>query len=879
MMCIAFMGDCMIKKNFKKWMSIALAFVAIFSFLACDANLLDNNEYGIVRIRFSSASNARAIGENGLPEFEDSNVKILVFDDKGEKINEKVGLNVSFRLVIGSTVTVKAVITSLTAEWTGSKTFKVEKVAEKTIAISKKAKAFPALTYSLEENAAPAYNLTVNLGSKELVKESIESLDSPEIFVFQNTRDYNGNLYIVYGKSDTLTFKVFDCDGEEKKGFSYINKQLSADVFFESLTTDKKNGIVYAFIRSNAKITIYTYDPKGSALDFTTKSTISVSSEYLTKCAVYDGKIILMYYGNLDSSDEQYEIQAFVYSYDSTNSKWDKEVEGKEIKVGNTEEDSLDLKDLYVDEKADKINIYALLGANPLLGYGTHNLDDGSMSLGMIQCFAYDKSNGKIESGAGIGLEGSDPLKITPGLSGNGESTFCGPRCFIGKDLDGKLLIADDGCIIKKNPKYTGAPGSIEPKWLATENKNSIVKFNVDDNTFKFTPCDAKFSVEYKVTATGGTGGGGSSASSKPIGKNRYLLWTKQAKNGDMPESLAFWCVENFTESLSDDNLAIKREDDTSSYKYYKDYFGFDTNGDLYMSSLQNEKSSSLKKWYGYKYVLDGSNKVEQGNLYSTSPSNAQVGFYSNITYLTAIAYDSENELLYFPCKDGGKRQIFASDLKNDKIYELVSPDADGKITAMVAGDNHLFVAYQSNDAIYIRRYTYAYTGGSASLTTNPSDDELKINTASLDKSKCKINDMQIRGDKLFFTFTYETGVNATIQTVSNLGLTGRLYQVTSLNEVKFKNATCIKKWGDHNNSKAPTRFIGRKDGELAIANDGFNKNVSAVTDPNNDSVLIFKLNPDNSFDSFKEEKSVPSACTFSRTLAKDSDDRYYIWK
>ncbi len=387
------------KKNLltlRNGFGLVLLILSIFSFVACKANLFDNSEYGIVNIGFSGEKDARAIGKNALPVIADSNAKIIVFDANGKIIKEENKANLSLKFKVGTKITVKAVISSITAEWTGYKTITIKKGKNTVkLKVNKKAKAFPALTYNSIKQSNGTYTVAINMGSKNLLKISDVPASYISDFKFSAERDLYGNAYIIYPNNFTstpLSYKlhVYNVEGKEIEGFSDIKVDA-----YSRIKRDNKTGRVYLF----------AFDPSVSSVPYklTVKRTklniIRPSFENCGEIELVNHKESYRFIVFNDTLFSVYDsgkaCQVMPSTYDSTAGRW----KSSSSLMAELRK-NLMLKDLYGNEENGKTVIYFLFGDTPAV-----SLPGGSWldSVGCIKKLVYNGSSLKVDK-KNIGL-------------------------------------------------------------------------------------------------------------------------------------------------------------------------------------------------------------------------------------------------------------------------------------------------------------------------------------------------------------------------------------------------------------------------------------------------------------------------------------------
>ncbi|QSH92896.1 hypothetical protein C5N99_09890 [Treponema medium] len=164
---------------------ITIFFIAVsFLFISCGQAAFGKPEapqgYGTVIIGISGNGVSRAVGSNGLPLLNNSQMTIKVTKDDGTLIREETFAEsapktMSLTLPVGEKIVVKVIVKNVSARWSGEESHEVTSGTNTvSVKLKKAAAALNDLLFGTNKSYSSYsdYTLKLKIGSKEIVNKT-----------------------------------------------------------------------------------------------------------------------------------------------------------------------------------------------------------------------------------------------------------------------------------------------------------------------------------------------------------------------------------------------------------------------------------------------------------------------------------------------------------------------------------------------------------------------------------------------------------------------------------------------------------------------------------------------------------------------------------
>ena len=646
-------------------------------FTACNS-MLAGGETGTVRVVIGGGASARSINpSNGLPVFDDTNTKITVTDEDGNRLAQGT-TSVTLKVGTNRKITVEATITTPIGIWRGSVEHTVT-AGTNTVAVklSKAPKGFANLLVSItgkHHSGSNIVSLSTQNGKKLL--DGIFIGTKP-----RTARDRIGRLYVLYDDiSSTRHLKRFDVEGNEDTSFS-ISGLSGAVSSITDIAVDIKTDTLFFVNSMPTGWTLY-FTNKENAFNLKGPFPIPIPSGYTADntiqatIAAYNG---MVYIALATNGFPQLHL---LLAYEAVLS-------GSTLTL--THKATQELSKLRTDSAfgnnhtnctglfADESGVYCLLAENATQW--------ASESYAVGTLIRYDYSGGtltkKTEQGLNPAASGSDrPIPFD-------DQYFFYPTGFIGSD-ENNIYIADDGFGIQyKNEN-----------WHIMNNRNRIAAFNRKTDSLSFSEAGVTWyeqKPEYKLPNT------------------KTLLWEKQSPTMAL-SPMNYWISTDGTEAFSGTNKLFE----SSSSEKPTDVFCHDQDGNLYILWKNSSSSYNVRRFA----LKDGVSYVDSAGM----DLNNSLGSHP----ISAIAVDISGgqNYLYYTYEAGPNKHIQRyswhdtsfSTATQDPAYDVHINSTSNKIffTALAANKDGLFVGvketYQHDGINKYRLKIKKYKKSSASF-------------------------------------------------------------------------------------------------------------------------------------------------------------------
>ena len=692
-------------------------------FTACNQGIIAGNETGTVQVVIGGGG--RAVDAAGMPVFDDTNTKITVTDENGNKLAEGT-TSVTVNADIGTKITVKAVVTTAAGTWRGSVEHTVTAGTNiVAVKLSKTPKNMGNILSSvISQSSFGDAKVTFKLASgKELLNDVDIGLNRiiPVI-----ARDGIGRIYVLYDDKSGRHFTRFNAEGNVDTGFeTAINAVLPSTTGIEAITVDAKTNRI--FVVDGAKhvyaVTETSHNTFTRSNGFNLASFIG-SGNTIQTAAAYNGTLFFTVPPSATSvagmKNKLVAVKAELSGSSLTLTKKDEKTLPKLRTAGAFGNYPANCTGLFADESG----VYCLLSEQ--------NLDSGTLyTLGQIVRYQYSGSafTGETKIGLNPKAAGTDGLPFDSG-------SFANPVGFIGSDED-YIYIADDGY----NIAY------LNENWRINGNKNRIAAFNRKTNEITFTDTDATWygqKSEYKFPNT------------------KILLWEKHYTPGPSPTYLGtrYWLTENGTEAFSSSNKLF--EYSSGHTKDPTDVFCYDQDGNLYI--LWKDGSNHKVRRFPLK---------EDGSYVDSAGVDLNNSLGSHPISAIAVDISGGQNYLYYTYEDGPNTHIQRynwngtsfSTATQDSAYGVHITSISDKIffTALAANKDGVFVGMKtvngsaSSYGLSVKKYSKENgthtdpvgtitVGESQTMPTEPTTPPYTPYT----KIESTINDLRIVNDVLY---------------------------------------------------------------------------------------------------------------------------------
>ena len=617
-----------------------LAFVAFVSCKQFDfGESQENGDYGTVIFDLTNRLNARAAGNDGLPDLAHSRMELIVEQNGGraevKEFKERDEKKYKGTFLVGTRIRFTAVVKAKSGKWKGSSEIIVASGTNNLNVKLKKAIA------ELEPLKFKLYDETI---ASNLVKRfSLGFFDDNEPFfnekvsetMYENMppsfcRDSKGRTYIFYkdnatGGDSKIILKRYTNEGEEDTSFSYsVDGSNKTNIL---VTADTKTGNVFVSykIGTPPQTKLYLVPEEGSTLKDITPSRPPTMTD-ISAMSVYNNIISTVGW------DSKYKVK--LYKFNGENTSILKIGEGTinqtllSLKVEGAPSGKEYVSGSFVDSFMNDKNIYLLCRNDDGSGYF-------ASTGGIIKCDYTVGDNVTISEGEGLIAKKeykADEHHIINVKEEDGAKEFYGPQRFVGFNED-VLYIADDGMV----REYEAG------KVQVLENKNRLLHFSLkNENIF----------IEKKDVETW-------LPESKAIAKTNPTLFFSYKKEGaNTSAEIKLYEGNNFFDIKKSDGSTDKTlivTNPTASLVYT-----FDSSGSfyiLYMQSVGIDKYYIVERYSPcktknrivYEYDDDFSREWQTSPAYSTSKS------------VDELYYDNLKKDLYCKLSSGG----------NDDLYRL----------------------------------------------------------------------------------------------------------------------------------------------------------------------------------------------------------------
>ena len=825
-------------------------------FTACNQGIIAGNETGTVQVVIGGGG--RAVDAAGMPVFDDTNTKITVTDENGNKLAEGT-TSVTVNADIGTKITVKAVVTTAAGTWRGSVEHTVTAGTNiVAVKLSKTPKNMGNILSSvISQTPYGDAKVTFKLASgKELLNDV--AIGSNHIIPVI-ARDGIGRIYVLYDKGGRH-FTRFDAEGNEDTGFeAAIMPKLPSDISINTMTVDAKTNTIFIVgtATTDGSKHAHAVTEKGHN-NFTLSNGFGLASigidNTIQAAAAYNGTLFFTVSPSTSGAAMGKNKLVAVKA----------ELSGSSLTLSNKIE--MELPKLRTAGAfgnyptnctglfADKNNVYCLLTQ--------HKYDAGKVfALGQLVRYTYSGSTLTEETKIGLHSKAGASDSSLAFEAG----AFVNPIGFIGSDED-YIYIADDGVDITEVNENLHVNG----------NKNRIAAFNRKTNEITFTDTDATWygqRSEYKLPNT------------------KILLWEKSSSG----HGFDYYQVASAEDSLPAQALEVGEGQTVGPDHNFTDVFCYDQDGNLYIVRKRAGSHCICR----FELKADGSYNQEPAIMAYSLPSKptaiaVDISDGKNYLYLNASA----NAIKRFEWGQAGHGTF--NNAAEDTGYSITISATSTEIvtvTALAANKDGVFVGIKtvngsaSSYGLSVKKYSKENgthtdpvgtitVGESQTMPTEPTTSPYTPYT----KIESTINDLRIVNDVLYAItsklekrMVYRTADYGTDEFKSS----GLLYKVGNTKDSFSGNATQL-------HAKYPVlpeganpgvgygfyRFIAVKPKKLVIASGGAcaiggNALASSSTQParaSDNKVMTYDLDGN-----LQEPEEKNAGGTFSQKLSVDA--------
>ena len=663
--------------------AISILFAALcLAFTACNQGITAEKETGTVHIVIGGGA-ARSVDAAGLPVFDDTNTKITVTGKDGTKLVEGT-TSVTLKLDIGTKITVKAVVTTLTGEWRGSAEHTVT-AGTNTVAVklSKAPNSVGNILIDVVEQNLKYEQVKFKLaGGKELVSQALIAINPRDQEYLVTARDSIGRIYVLYREgsfsSATPHFKRYDTEGKEDNGFeAAITGKLPSGVTLNTIKTmtvdAKTNTIFIVGMDVTGSKHAYAVTEKGHN-NFTLSNGFDLTSfigsgNTIQTAAAYNGTLFFTVpSASSGSSGMENKLIAVKAELSGSSLTLSNKIEMTLPKLraanafGNYPTNCTGLF-------ADASGVYCLLKEQ--------NLGSGTLyALGQIVRYQYSGSafTGETKIGLNPKAAGTDGIPFDA-------QYFSAPVGFIGSDED-HIYIADDGVNID----------TVNENLRVNGNKNRIAAFNRKTNEITFTDTAATWyeqKPEYKYPNT------------------KILLWEKDSASY---AGMKYWISDTAGTAFPGDDNALWAARNPIQNEEPTDIFCYDQDGNLYIVSL-----NSIGNTYVRRFAVK-----EDGSYDKVSAQNLDLQTSNTIAAIAVDISNGENYLYYADTASSphtvkrfkwGHSGYETFPTAETEAYSITF-STDKKVTALAANKDGVFVATKEQSTsddpytLKIKKYT-----------------------------------------------------------------------------------------------------------------------------------------------------------------------------
>ena len=621
-------------------------------FTACNQGIIAGNETGTVQVVIGGGG--RAVDAAGMPVFDDTNTKITVTDENGNKLAEGT-TSVTVNADIGTKITVKVVVTTAAGTWRGSVEHTVTAGTNiVAVKLSKTPKNMGNILSSVISQASGGdAKVTFKLASgKELLNDVAIG---PNRIIPVIARDGIGRIYVLYDKGDRH-FTRFDAEGNEDAGFETAIKSIlqGFDIGrIKTMTVDPKTGTIFvAVVAPNPDIyavteTSHNTFTRSDKFQLTTLQDIE-TSDAITAMAAYNGELFLTVrrdrHPPVPKPNKLFACTAALSGTTLTlTEKGAAELD--ELRTSAVMNVPTECTGLF----ADASGVYCLLREQ--------RLDGGTLYMvGALAC--YSRNDNTVTY-----LKKHPKAGTTDAYLPFDSGSFANPVGFIGYDEE-KIYIADDGFDIKY----------LNENWRINGNKNRIAAFNrktADGITFEDTAATwYEQKPEYKYPET-------------PV-----LLWERDSSTPPAYNGVRYWVSTDGTSPAPADSTKIYQT--AVSSNEIMDVFCYDQEGNLYV--LWKEGTNYCIQRFEFK-----------DNSYDfTQDVKLNLGITSKVVAIAADVSDGTNFLYCAAKVPAGytiKRWTWDSNFTSAAFTSYIVTLPSGKdVTALAANKDGVFVATKKEE-------------------------------------------------------------------------------------------------------------------------------------------------------------------------------------
>ena len=658
----------------KKWrvIPIGILFATLCLVVtACTQGLDAGKGAGTVQVVIGGGA-VRSVGANGLPEFDDTNTKIIVTDEAGAQLAQGT-TSVTLSVDIGKKITVEATITTAAGIWRGSAEHTVTKGVN-TVAV-KLSKAAKTMRNILINSTGRAAALKLESGEELLENIPIDHSVPHDVHPVI-ARDSIGRIYVLYRNkhsvAQTTHLRRIDVEGNGGTDTGFHDKivevlPLSTINAITNMAIDVKHNYIFLFNGS----TVYCLKEKedqsfenvvvAGVFPITPATPLTV-----TAAAVYDDVLFVVDGTTLYAC--KFEIK------DLPGHPGRKQLQFKPV---GPDAARFVLSKLRADTAfgnnltkctglfADESGVYCLLSENSVTG------DKWYMVGAVVQCVY--KDDGTLEQ---KGVKGLNPDASTAESIKFNPAYFSNPVGFIGSDED-NLYIADDGVDFEY----------INENWHITANKNRIATLNRKTHDLTFKDAEATWYGDEKPYTRPDT----------PV-----LLWKNDGGN------ITYWTSADGTESFNATNKLFEYSSSPTIQKP-TEAFCYDQDGNLYI--LWTDGSGYAIRRFELK---NGTSYVTPGEYSPTldssllRPSYIAVDISGGQNYLYCGYKDITNNWKVERMSWIGNLTTLTSPHSGWSITVGSAPGEE--LTALAANKDGVFVATKEEQTGPTNRYTLKVT-------------------------------------------------------------------------------------------------------------------------------------------------------------------------
>ena len=567
-------------------------------FTACNQGIIAGNETGTVQVVIGGGG--RAVDAAGMPVFDDTNTKITVTDENGNKLAEGT-TSVTVNADIGTKITVKAVVTTAAGTWRGSVEHTVTAGTNiVAVRLSKTPKNMGNILSSvISQFSFGDAKVTFKLASGKELLNDVDIGSNHIIPVI--ARDGIGRIYVLYDKGGRH-FTRFDAEGKKDDGFETAITALlppagtSTSPAMITMTVDPKTNTIFLINRAKQ---VYALKETGhntfASSTEVNLNTLDPSISTVSAVAAYNGTLFFTVPPSASvAAMEKNKLVAVKAELSGSSLTLSNKIEMALPKLRTADAFGnypTDCTGLFADESG----VYCLLKEQ--------NLGSGTLYvLGQLVRYQYSGSafTGETKIGLNPKAAGTDGLPFDA-------QYFSAPVGFIGYDEE-NLYIADDGVGIQY----------VNENYHVNGNKNRIAAFNRKTKTsgLTFTDTDATWyeqKPEYKYPNT------------------KILLWKKSSSG----HGFDYYQVASAEDSLPAQALEVGEGQTVGPDHNFTDVFCYDQDGNLYI----------VRQRAGYHRICRF--ELQDDGSYNQEPAIMTNDLPSKPTAIAVDISDGKNYLYY----------------------------------------------------------------------------------------------------------------------------------------------------------------------------------------------------------------------------------------